>query len=439
MASRLLGRNSSGHSPAFVHGSNANGVRSGEMIPLDEARSFVRQACRPIASVSLPLRASIGLVTTTDLHAQESVPPFANSAVDGYAVIAADIAAASSTAVELEVIATVAAGARFDGVVASGQAVRIMTGAPFPDGADASVMVEETESRDGGARVVVSTSVSAGTAIRAAGSDIVEGALLFPAGTVLNAMALGVLASVNIRTIEAIPRLRVAVVSTGDELIDDGGPLGPGQIRESNKAMLVAALGQAGCDVSDLGVVRDDEHALEAVLRAAADDHDAIVTSGGVSMGDFDPVKAVLSRIAAMRWMQIAIKPAKPFAFGLLTNTAGAAIPIFGLPGNPVSSFVSFELLARPALRSMMGHTRVDRTVVAAISDDPIKRRADGKTHFDRVDGAFEADGRWHFRRGASQGSHQLSWSASANGLAMVPDGDGVAGGDSVDVMLLEL
>lgn len=410
------------------------------MIPLDEARSFVLRSCPVAPGATVPLAEALGLVITKDLYAPESVPPFANSAVDGYAVVAADVSAASeSMPVELEVIATVAAGASFDGVVQRGQAVRIMTGAPFPDGADASVMVEDTNALDGGRRVSVVSSVVPGAAVRPAGSDILEGALLFPAGTVLNAMALGVLASVNITAVEAVRRLRVAVVSTGDELVDDGGPLGPGQIRESNKAMLVAALGLAGCDVTDLGVVRDDEAALEAALRSAADDHDAIVTSGGVSMGDFDPVKAVLSRIAEMRWMQIAIKPAKPFAFGLLSNTAGTPIPIFGLPGNPVSSFVSFELLARPALRAMMGHTAVNRPVVPAISDDPIRRRSDGKTHFDRVNGAFGADGRWHFRRGASQGSHQLSWSASANALAIIPDGDGVDAGGTVDVMLLEL
>jgi molybdopterin molybdotransferase len=403
------------------------------MIPLAEATSFVRSSCRVIASAAIPLERALGLVTATDLHAAESVPPFVNSAVDGYAVVAADTQAVP---VELDVIATVAAGAAFTGIVERGQAVRIMTGAPMPLGADASVMVENTERIGDGSRVLIRRGVEPGEAMRGVGSDIVDGDLLFPAGTVLNAMALGVLASVNVRFVTAIPRLRVAVLSTGDELVDDGSPLGPGQIRESNKTMLVAAVHQAGCDVTDMGVVGDDEAALEAVLLAAAEGHDAIVTSGGVSMGDYDPVKAVLSRIAAMRWMQIAIKPAKPFAFGLLTNGDGRHVPVFGLPGNPVSSFVSFELLARPALRSMMGHLAAERLAVTAITDDPIRRRADGKTHYDRVNGAFQPDGRWHFRRGTSQGSHQLAASASANGLAIVPDGDGVPAGSDVDVML---
>jgi molybdenum cofactor synthesis domain-containing protein len=166
----------------------------------------------------------------------------------------------------------------------------------------------------------------------------------------------GVLASVNVRTLAVVPRARVAVMSTGDELVDDGAPLGPGQIRESNKTMLLGMITAAGAEAVDYGVVRDDEAVLEATLRRAAAECDAIVTSGGVSMGDYDVVKAVLGRIAEMRWMQIAIKPAKPFAFGVLAAADGRGVPVFGLPGNPVSSMVSFELFARPGLRQMMGH-----------------------------------------------------------------------------------
>jgi molybdenum cofactor synthesis domain-containing protein len=223
----------------------------------------------------------------------------------------------------------------------------------------------------------------------------------------------------------------VAVLSTGDELVDDGSPLAPGQIRESNKTMLAGLLAQAGCEVVDLGVVRDDEALLESVLREAAGTCDAIVTSGGVSMGDYDVVKAVLGRIAEMRWMQLAIKPAKPFAFGTLGR-----VPVFGLPGNPVSSLVSFELLARPALRRMMGHREPGRPRVRAVADAPLSRRSDGKVHFQRVVTAFGDDGRVHVHPVAAQGSHQLAATALAGGLALVPDGDGILAGGEVDVLV---
>jgi molybdopterin molybdotransferase len=185
-------------------------------------------------------------------------------------------------------------------------------------------------------------------------------------------------------------------------------------------------------------VVRDDEAELERVLLDVVEHCDAIVTSGGVSMGDFDVVKAVLSRIAKMHWMQLAIKPAKPFAFGQLTASDGRVIPIFGLPGNPVSSMISFELLARPALRKMMGHTKnLMRPTARAIVDAPMKRKQDGKIHFMRVFGEFGDDGRLHVRDTGPQGSHQLASTALANGLALVPDGQGLAIGAEVEVMML--
>jgi len=244
----------------------------------------------------------------------------------------------------------------------------------------------------------------------------------------------GVLASINARQVLAHRPVRVAVMSTGDELVDDGSPLRPGQIRESNATMLAPLLAAAGCAVDHLGVVRDDEATLEEVLRAAAADHDAIVTSGGVSMGDYDVVKAVLGRIAEMTWMQVAIKPAKPLAFGRLEG-----VPIFGLPGNPVSSLVSFELFARPALRRMMGHAHVARPSVVGVTDVDLRRQPDGKVHFLRVNGEFGDDGRYHVRPVGAQGSHQLAATALADALVVLPDGDGVPAGTDVAVLILNL
>jgi len=409
------------------------------VIDIADARSYVLERCPPLAPGQVPLVDAVGLVLAQPVIAGEHVPPFANSAVDGYAVRSADVADVPCT---LVVVAEVAAGAHTDIVLAPGEAIRIMTGAPMPSGADASVMVEDTDPIDGGTRVLVRRSVAAGDAVRNVGDDVRAGTELFTPGTVVRPAVAGVLASVNARVVRAVPRLSVAVLSTGDELVDDGSPLQHGQIRESNKTMLFALLVEAGCDVVDFGVVRDDEAVLEAVLAQAASSCDAIVTSGGVSMGDYDVVKAVLSRIADMRWMQIAIKPAKPFAFGLLdggvtSDGSRRSVPVFGLPGNPVSSLVSFELFARPALRQMQGHIQIDRPSMVAIADDGIARRPDGKTHFVRVVGEFGADGRLHVRSVGAQGSHQLAATSLANALAVVPDGEGVAPGGSVDTMLL--
>ena len=280
--------------------------------------------------------------------------------------------------------------------------------------------------------------VSPGDAVRAAGSDVREGDTVVTAGTMITPAIAGVLASINVRRPTVTRRPRVAVLSTGDELVDDGRPLEPGEIRESNKVMLFGLVGQAGVEAVDYGIVRDDEAVLESVLRRAADECDAIVTSGGVSMGDYDVVKAVLSRIADMTWMQIAIKPAKPFAFGLL-GAGSRRVPVFGLPGNPVSSLVSFELLARPALRTMAGHpaASIDRPHVTAVADAPMRRSRDGKVHWQRVIASWAADGRVHVTPISAQGSHQLAASALANALAAVPDGDGVSSGGEVPVLLL--
>jgi molybdopterin molybdotransferase len=405
------------------------------MIALEEARAIVLAACPPLEPRTVPLAEAIGCVTAEALHALEDVPPFENSAVDGYAVRATDT---TVVPVDLEVAGTVAAGAPPTIPVESGQAVKVMTGAPLPPGAEAVVMVEDTEALDGGRRVRISRAASRGDAVRHAGDDVRRGELLFAAGTEVRPAVLGVLASVGHLRVRVVPRARVGALSTGDELVEDGRPLAPGQIRESNRTMLLGALAQAGCAPVDLGLVRDDETAVESALRQAAQRCDAIVTSGGVSMGEFDVVKAVLDRVADMRWMQIAIRPAKPFAFGVL-GAERRPVPVFGLPGNPVSSLVSFELLARPALRQMMGHGpgSLDRTRVRAVADEPFRRRPDGKVHWDRVHGKFATDGRFHVRSTGAQGSHQLASTSAANGLALIPDGDGIEQGADVEVLLL--
>ena len=329
-------------------------------------------------------------------------------------------------------VATLAAGAVFEGTVAPGQAVWIMTGAPLPDGADAMVMVEDSRASADGRTVELLASSAPGDHVRPAGSDVVPGDLVVPVGTVLSAAHLGVLASLGVTEVLAHPRARVGVISTGDELVDGPQLLGPGQIRDSNRYTLLALVAEAGAEPVDLGLIRDVEADVAAAFEAGARSCDAIISSGGVSMGEFDMVKRVLSRLGDMNWMQLAIKPAKPFAFGFVGGK-----PIFGLPGNPVSSMVSFELLALPALRKMMGRSVIDRPRVRATAPEGLARRPDGKTHFFRVAATYDPVAGYEVRSAGGQGSHQLTAMAAANALAIVPDGDGIPPGGKITAILL--
>ncbi len=404
------------------------------MISLGEAQEIVVGGCEPLKSVLADCHQMAGRVVAQDVVATEFIPPFANSAVDGFAVRAQDVGAAG---VELEVLGVIGAGHIANYLIGAGQAARIMTGAPVPQGADAIVMIEDATVLSE-TRVRCNKPARLGEAVRNIGEDVQVGDVVFATGSVINSAGVGVLAGINARQVLTYPRLRVAMLSTGDELVINGGLLKPGQIRESNLTMLAAMISATDCEVINLGIIDDDEAKLEKILREVATRCDAIVTSGGVGQGDFDVVKIVLSRVAEMQWMQMAIKPAKPFAFGKLTTSDSRVIPVFGLPGNPVSSMISFEMLARPALRKMMGHTQnLTRPTVRAIVDKQLKRRQDGKVHLMRVFGTFEPDGRLHVRDTGPQGSHQLAATALANGLALVPDGEGLVAGSEVEVMLL--
>ena len=397
------------------------------MIPLEDAQAAILAAVAPLAPRPHPIRDALGLVLAERVVAHEPVPPFANTGMDGYAVRAADTTGAP---VRLKIVGELAAGKAPTVAVGAGEAVRIMTGAPIPDGADAIVMVEITHAE--GDIVVIDQAAEIGAHIRPAGGDLQPDEAVFDTGTVLTPAHVGVLASLDIAEVLCHPRPRVGVMSTGDELVE-GGPLELGRIRDSNRPMLLSVVAEAGCEPVDLGIGRDDEAELERRIAAAADSCDALLTSGAVSMGDFDYVKIVLERLAgdSFTWSQVAIKPAKPLAFGVVGR-----MPVFGLPGNPVSSRVSFELFARPALRKMMGRREPVAAPVHATARTPFNRRSDGKVHLDRVrvhvvDGAYECE------RAGFQASNVLSGMAAANGLAMIPDGDGVGAGEQVDVLLL--
>src|SRR5262249_46722702 len=400
------------------------------MIPLADVQREVLGAVAPLGAATLPPADAVGLVTAEDVVAGEAVPPFANTAMDGYAVRAADTAGAGPDApVRLAVTGDLPAGhAPARGVEPRG-AIRLMTGAPGPRGGDAVVMVEYTE-RDGDA-VQVMHAATPGDHVRAAGGDLAPGDPVFPAGTVLGPAHVGVLASLGFHEVEVVSRARVGVLSTGDELVERG-PLHPGQIRDSNRPMLLALVAGAGGEAANLGLARDDESTITRTLEDALATCDAVITSGGVSVGDFDYVKAALDCLGGLQSRQVAIKPAKPLAFGVIDGT-----PVFGLPGNPVSSLVSFELFARPALLAMMGHRARFRPAVTATAEQGMLRKPDGKLHLDRVRVRVEGDAYVAARTG-DQASNVLSATALANGLGLLPDGDGVPEGGDVRVMRLD-
>jgi molybdenum cofactor synthesis domain-containing protein len=401
------------------------------VISLDEARNAVLDAVARIDVRRVPIRRASGLVLAEQVVAREPVPPFANSAMDGYAVRAVDTADASmSTPVRLRVVGELPAGRAPTVAVAAGEAIRIMTGAPVPDGADAIVMVERTE-RDGDG-VLVHAAATTGDHLREAGGDLQAGQSVFEPGDVLSPAHAGVLASLGYVDVAAVPRARVGVLATGDELVEGEEALAPGQIRDANRPMVLALVEEAGCEARDLGIARDDESLIHRTLEDAFESCDAVITSGGVSVGDYDYVKAALDRFGVLHSWQVAIKPAKPFAFGVVQG-----VPVFGLPGNPVSAHVSFELFARPALQQMMGRPARFRPEIRAVAAHAMTRKPDGKLHLDRV--RVERDGdRYVAARTGSQASNVLSAMAAANGLALLPDGDGVPEGGDVTVMRLD-
>jgi molybdenum cofactor synthesis domain-containing protein len=402
------------------------------VIALGEARRRVFGACAVLEAVEVPLARAVGCVAASTVLADAPIPGFANSAMDGYAVRAADTVPGM---VDLRVVGCTRAG-EAPIAMGTGQAVRIMTGAPMPVGADAVCMQESTSPGTADGTVRIPGPVEPGAYVRHPGDDVTVGQVLLEAGTALGPAHAGLLAGQGRQGAWVHRRPVVGVLSTGDELLDPPAPLEPGRIRDGNRPALLAALAQSRFVPVDLGSVPDEETAIGDALEAGAARCDAVVVSGGVSVGDADLVTAVLADRCAgtSHWMQVAIRPAKPFAFGLL----GGRVPVFGVPGNPVSALVSFELLVRPALRRMAGHTLLDRPAARAVADESLTRIADGKVHYVRVRAEFADDGRLHARPIGAQQSHLLHALAMANALAVVPDGSGLEAGDTVDVLLLD-
>lgn len=403
------------------------------MTALREARQLVLDSVPVLASRTVALAEAYGCAAAQSIIAPQDVPSFVNSAMDGFAIRSCDT---DASPVRLRVAAAVMAGDQPADQLHSGEAIRIMTGALIPRFADAVVPLENVQLESQEQSILVDRSVPQGTNVRHPGEDIRRGQVVLQAGRLLTPIRMGVLASLGVRRVAVHGTPRVGVLSTGSELARQGSRLRPGQIWDSNRPALLALVKQVGFVPVDLGTAGDTVSEITRALLRGAAGCDAILTSGGVSVGDADLVKPVLYKLSggSMRWMQVSIKPGKPFAFGTLGE---GQIPVFGLAGNPVAAIVGFELLALPALKRMAGYRRVDRPIVPARAAMDIHRRRDGKLHLLRTAVWPGPHGVLQARPLDRQSSHHLLAMAEADGLAMVPDGEGIAEGEAVSILML--
>jgi molybdopterin molybdotransferase len=401
--------------------------------PVDAHLDDVLGIVTPLSALDLTLPDAHGCVLAEQVSSTFPLPPFDNSGMDGYAVRAADVAAASESApVTLPVVGDIAAGAAGAYNVQPGLCVRIMTGAPMPAGADAVVPVEWT---DGGiAQVRITRPAEAGRHIRRAGEDLATGSVVLPSGTHLGATQIGLLAAVGRERVLARPRPRVVVLSTGSELVDPGMPLTTGKIPDSNSTLLTAAARETGAIAFRVGIVPDDPRVLLDTLEDQLIRADLVLTSGGVSVGAYDVVKEAIGRLGEVRFDRVAMQPGMPQGLGVIGPDR---TPFFGLPGNPVSAYVSFEVFVRPALRRMLGVEPIHRPTVRARLTSPLTSPP-GKRTFARARMTVE-DGTYVVTPVGGSGSHLIASLAQANAFAVVPESvSSLDAGDVVTTMLLE-
>ncbi len=420
------------------------------MISVEEARARILARFAPLEAVAAPLHEALGQVLARDAVAGFDVPPLANTSMDGYAVRAADTAGASpSSPRRLRAVGYLPAGSVYGGEVGPGEAVRIMTGAPIPAGADAIVPFEETDEEEQAARwedaprpeVRIDVAARPGANVRPAGEDVRAGETVLAAGTILGPSQIGVLASLGLGSAEVVRRPRVAVLSTGDELLRPGEPRRPGAIYDSNAFSLAAMVREIGGEPRVLGVAGDSVEALTARVREGLRGADLLVTSAGVSRGDFDVVKDVLAREGEIGFWTVRMRPGKPLAFGAFEAGEGAkrrTVPHLGLPGNPVSAMMTFELFGRPALYAMLGKPDAwERPRVRAVALERIAR-PDERRFYARAIVERGADGGHRARLTGPQGSGVLTSFALANGIAVVPEEiEAIEPGEECDVMLI--
>lgn len=386
------------------------------MRPLEDAQRDVLRAVSSTEKVRTSLEDALGLIIADPVTAPHDIPPFRNSAMDGYAVRHADI---EFTPVVLPVQEDVPAGSVAAAPLAPGSAIKIMTGAPIPEGADTVVKVEDTVPAADSVEIL--NTAAFGIAVREAGGDVGAGDLVAGVGDRISPAHLGVLASVGETHPVVFRRPVVGIMSTGDELMEsDVSHLGPGKIRDANRPVLFGLLTELGVTVRDFGIVPDNAQQLRDTLARATAECDAVFTSGGVSMGEYDLVKEILGELGSIGFWQVAMKPAKPFAFGMIDGT-----PLFGLPGNPVSAMVAFEQFARPALLKMMGSNSLFRPRLQAILQEDLSTDP-AKTVFVRGSARSQPSG-WEVGRSGGQGSNMLSAVAAGNCFIVIPRGTAMA------------
>ena len=413
------------------------------MINVEEALAEILSHVHPLPLEGVPILDALGLVLGEEVVSDIDIPPFSNSSMDGFAVRSADVAHVTrSVPATLTVVDTVAAGYVSAERVGAGRAIRIMTGAPIPEGADAVVPIEDTgdarRSREQrltapAREIEVYVPLEVGDNVRLAGEDVRRGETVLAPGRVIRPQEIGVLASLGRATVAVHRRPKVAVLATGDELVDPQEPLAPGKIRNSNEFTNAALVYRTGGVPLRLGVARDAAGALSAKIREGLGmGADLFLTSGGVSVGDFDVVKDVLGHEGKMQFWQVNMKPGKPLAFGLLPG----GVPLIGLPGNPVSAMVSFEQFARPAILKMLGFRELDKPTVRALLAETLTNS--GRRGFVRVV-VTKREGRYHARATGEQGSGVLTSMARANGLAVIREGlHRVEAGSEVEVQMLD-
>jgi molybdopterin molybdotransferase len=384
------------------------------MLQVEEALARVLDVIEPLGAEETPILEALGRFLAEDVHADVDVPPYANSSMDGYAVLAADTAGASAESpARLRVTGEAAAGYVIETPVTSGAAIRIMTGAPLPPGADAVVKVEDTASEEGWVQIFAEA--PPGQYVRPAGEDVQQGALVLRRGARVRPQEIGMLATLGRKTAPVARRPRVAILATGDEVVEIDAALAPGKIRNANSYSNAAQVLKYGGQPVLLGIARDRVSDLTEKIRAGlAQGVDLFLTSGGVSVGDFDVVKDVLAAEGEINFWRVRMKPGKPLAFGRIAST-----PVLGLPGNPVSVMVSFETFVRPALLKMQGADWTRPTIEATLLDGiPHKdeRRHYVRVHVELVEGEYRA------RLTGGQGSGILSSMVKANGFAIIPE-----------------
>ncbi|MFC2122483.1 gephyrin-like molybdotransferase Glp [Bacteroidota bacterium] len=404
------------------------------MISVEQALEKILAYVNVLGAEESPILDTPGQVLAEDVVSDINVPPMDNSAMDGYAVIADDTRGAQQQSPKcLKIIDTVPAGYISEKEVTSGTAIRIMTGAPVPNGADAVVQFEntdETQREPNSSDIGILAEANPGLNIRRAGEDITRGAVTLSRGTVLQSAEIGVLASLGRASVKVIRRPVVAILSTGDEVVDISQPLPPGKIYNSNTYSLAALVKRYGGIPRLLGIAQDNEDSLTTKLNQGLDS-DMLITTGGVSMGDYDVVKDILAKEGEISFWRVRMKPGKPLAFGSIKG-----IPHLGLPGNPVSTMVTFELFARPAMLKMMGKQNWTKPIIQATVEGSVKN-TDGRRVFARAI-VEKRDGQYFARLTGPQGSGILTSMTSANGLVIVPeDRAGVKAGETVQVMMM--